>query len=150
MESSHIRKILWYVLPLLAVLLWFLSPITYLGEGCYRLTVYVHCTDEMPGKVACFPVANREWANQLCDRSPEPEFFHEEGSDSTLVKNFGGEPINMRLSFGSVSNIFGREVECYQYRFLIVCAEWTDGRRICKVVDIPDKRVSREIRVEIP
>jgi hypothetical protein len=29
----------------------------------------------------------------------------------------------------------------------LVSVEWADGRRVCKVVEIPDGRVSREVQV---
>jgi hypothetical protein len=116
------------------------------GVGFYDLTVFVHCNDELPRKVACYPISRREDAERICESLPEPENLTE--NKSALITSFVGEPIKMRLMFTDDATLFRRNV--YHYRFLIVCAEWVNGRRMCKVVEIPEMRVSREVHVEIP
>lgn len=119
-----------------------------IGTGSYELTVFVHCNDELPSKVACCAISRREYGERICERLPEPEHLCEEGYNSAFVTQFVGEPIKMRLWLESDITLF--RANYYHYRFLIVCAEWVNGRRMCKVVEIPEKRVSREIHVEIP
>ena len=135
------------VILLFALVILFFLDGRIAGCGSYELTVFVHCNDELPNKVACCAVRSREEANRACDRSREPEFFRE-SFDSTFVKEFVGEPIRMRLWFDFDMTLFFTKY--YHSRFLIVCAEWVNGLRMCKVVEIPEKRVSREIHVEIP
>src|SRR5579872_3367450 len=107
-----------------------------LGVGFYDLTVYIHCDDELPRKVACCPMRSRNEADHYCELSQSPEFFGGEGGDSMLVKDYLGEPIRMSLMFDEDSNLF--RTKYYHSRFLIVCAEWANGKQMCKVVEIPE------------
>ncbi len=137
------------VVILLLVLgtLYFLVGHTF-GTGSYELTVFIHCNDEPPSKVACCGIRSREVGDRACERSQEPEHFHDAGDNSILVTNFAGQPIKMRLWLESDATLL--HTKYFHSRFLIVCAEWVNGRRVCKVVEVPEIRVSREVHVDIP
>jgi hypothetical protein len=121
-------------------------------DGGYELTVHVDTPADPPTAVACSAFGRREDAEHLCELSREAPAaaLFAEGGRATLADPFHGQPLKVYIWVSGRESAFGREVSRSQQRFLVVGAEWPDGRRVCKVVEIPDGRVSREMRVTVP
>jgi hypothetical protein len=60
-----------------------------------------------------------------------------------------GVGFQTRVPTGSTINGFGCEYGYYQFRFLAVVADLADGRRVRKVVELPDVRTVREVTVAL-
>ncbi len=69
------------------------------------------------------------------------------GMFSTTVDPYVGEPITVRVITYGRESYTGRNLSRDQFRFLVVVVTYADGRRVAKLVDIPDGRVSREVRI---
>src|SRR5579872_3948877 len=139
MRLSLLQKLFVTVVILLVVtVLGLFSLFHSLGVGSYSLTVYIHCADQLPKKVLCLTTSRKEWVNRFDDQPPVLERFHEVNDDSILEKNFDGQPIKMQLKFTDDVSFFGLRRTCHHDQFLIVCAEWSNGRRVLKVVEIPN------------
>jgi hypothetical protein len=81
------------------------------------------------------------------------------GGRPAVADPFVGGPLKVPVRMGGrsmvgESPVFGRHISrdlsSSQEGFLVVGADWPDGRREWKVVEIPDGRVSREVRVSLP
>jgi hypothetical protein len=123
----------------------------------YKLTVHIDTPADPPSAVGCCTCGRGE-AERVADlgrnwsrRSRLPDFFPDLFDDRGAVANpFVGGPLKVPVAVTGRDSPFGREVARYQDRFLVVGAEWPDGRRVWKVVEIPDGRVSREVCVSLP
>jgi hypothetical protein len=104
--------------------------------------------DDSPVAVACYATAHRAQADSICDKSPPVAKFDQAGN-SAVAQPYNGQALKVNIYTSGRTFLFWN-VERTQERFLVVISEWADGRRVCMVVDIPDGRVSREIRVPLP
>lgn len=118
-------------------------------DGGYHLTVHVETASPPPTWVVLYPVGQRDVAERWCSEAPGPSHF-EPGTATTVRPPAGVTQVGVRIQTGGRETaLLGRELARYQERYLLVAAEWPDGRRSCRVVDIPDGRESREVRVPV-
>lgn len=117
--------------------------------GGYDLTIHIDSPDGPPTAVGCMAERHREDAEHLCSRSPAPTAL-KLGRGSVVASPYDGKTLQVHITTSGRDSMFGRPVARYQQRFLVVSVEWPDGRRTCKVVEIPNGRESREVRVSIP
>lgn len=120
-----------------------------LWVGGYDLAVNIDKSDDPPAMVGCFGMIHRDEADRFCSLSPDPREFGRFESRS-FADPYTGQPLKVHIRTTGQTSAFGRELGRHQQRFLVVNAEWRDGRRACKVVKIPDGRESREVRVSLP
>ena len=83
-------------------------------------------------------------------KSYSPRQAIDSGGYAVVADPFRGEPLSVKIGISERVSGFGRTLSYSQHRFLVVLAEWPDGRRVCKVVEIPEVRVSKEVTVELP
>jgi hypothetical protein len=124
--------------------------------GGYDLTVHLDTPTDPPSVVICAATLRRDNAEDtvanLRTLPPETRLTPalDIGGCATVADPFAGEPLTVHIKTVGRSSAFDRDLSRTQYRFLVVGAEWPDGRRVWKVVEIPDGRVSREVRVSLP
>jgi hypothetical protein len=124
--------------------------------GGYYLTVHLDTPTGPPSVVICSASGRWDRAEEVAAnlRMLPPEIRLSESLDidgpEALADPFVGGPLEVRIRASGRGSLFGREVSRYQDRFLVVGAEWPGGRRVWKVVEIPDGRVSQEVRVSLP
>ena len=129
----------------LGVLAWEFVPVQVLiWDGSFNLIVRVECPEGRPRAVTCEAFGRREYADEAVAHLLPLESW------SAVADPFDGQPITVRVAVSGRESPFGRELLRSQFRFLAVIAVLPDGRRVGKVVDIPDGRVSREVSVALP
>jgi hypothetical protein len=105
----------------------------------------VDCPEGRPRSVSCEAFGHREYADNAASLLPyEPNVWF------VVSDPFDGQPITVRVPIGGRESPFGRELNRHQYQFLAVIAVLPDGRRVGKVVEIPVRRVCREVSVTLP
>ena len=134
------------VLIVVAIGLWLSTcGVQYIGDGGHQLTVHVSVADGQLQSVACKTFARRHDAEFVAKDIPPMEV------DVRAIANpFVGEPLFVTVRFSTRTALSGRELSRFQFRYLVVVAVFVDGRRVAKVVDLPDLRDDGEIRVTIP
>ena len=131
----------------LGVLAWEFVPIQVLiWDGSFDLIVRVECPEGRPRAVTCEAFDRREFANEAVTHLLPSE----SRSWSAVADPFDGRPITVHVAVSGRESPFGRELRRSQFRYLAVIAVMPDGRRVGKVVDIPDGQVSREVSVALP
>jgi hypothetical protein len=115
------------------------------GDGVYKLTVRVQWSKERPKAVmlcARYHRREAEWfvANAARDHLPWQK----------KVDPFDGGPLTVSVWFGGRSSEFWGTSWSKQERYLAIVAKLEDGRRVGKVVEIPDRKTSRELVVALP
>lgn len=142
------RRTLFVVVAVVAagVLAWEFIPVqVMIWDGSFDLTVRVESRAGQPQSISCQALGGRETAAQvLADLSPP------ESRWSAVADPFDGRPLIVHVPVSGRESPFGRELARSQFRFLVVIADLADGRRVGKLVDIPDGRVSREVSVVVP
>jgi hypothetical protein len=126
-----------------------------ISDGAYDLVVRVTPTDATPAWVVCFPFNTRPRAEQWLERLElaEKRVVWQAFEEPTYYADpFAGKPFLVYVGFGfHDSSLFGWSWNHSQsYHVVLILAEMPDGRRVGKIVDIPDYRESREVRVTIP
>jgi hypothetical protein len=115
------------------------------GVGGFELTVNVTTSGDKLRSVSCEAVGGkREVAEEVAEKliPPETRLW------STVADPFDGKPLKVHIQFttgGSCS-----EPHYHQLRYLVVIGTFQDGRRLGKVVEIPDGRQSKEVDVSFP
>lgn len=123
----------------------------YLWSGGYDLTVAVSAAGESPEWVYCFPVRGRDRAEGLLDVLLAGHGSMSEGGRGARADPFRGEPPTVRVALdGRRSPVFGERTGPQVERHLVVVAQLPGGRRVGRVVDIPDCRAAREVAVALP
>jgi hypothetical protein len=113
-------------------------------DGSFDLTVKVTSSDGPIEAVWC-QAENRESAEfALKDLKLEPSRW------SAAADPFRGQPLTVPVPISGRDSPLGRELGRTQFRDLVVIAQVRDGRRLGKLVEIPDCRVSREVSVQFP
>ncbi len=143
------RRALIAVVATLAVgvLAWEFIPVQVLiWDGSFDLTVRVECPAGQPRSVSCEAFGRREYADEAAAQLLPPE----SRMWSTTAEPFDGQALSVRVAVSGRESPFGRELRRSQFRHLAVIAVLADGRRVGKVVDIPDGQVSREVSVTLP
>ncbi len=133
------------------VLAWEFIPITKLiHDGGYNLTVHVESQAGQPKSVSCQTFGTREdaddavtWEVTYLQPPQWPRY-------RSVADPFNARPLAVEVPVCWGESPFGRTTGRGQFRFLVVIATLAGGRRVSKVVDIPDGRVSREVTVELP
>jgi hypothetical protein len=128
----------------------------YLGSGGrYDLTIHIESANE-PITVECFATKTQDKADNICNlgdpiRLKDYSPFKDDGTVA-ISKPYDGQPLKVRIwSVHDTSMFLGRTVWYSQKeKFLVVYAEWADGKNSSKVIEIPDGRYSREVRVQLP
>jgi hypothetical protein len=142
------RKLLVVGLLLVAgALLWvYTSARWIIWDGGFDLTVRVSSHPGPPRAVSCQAFALREQAEFVLEHllPPETRLW------SAVADPFADEPLSVYVRVSGWASMSGRELRRFQFRYLVVIAVLPDGRRVGKLVDIPDGRVCREVTVELP
>lgn len=122
----------------------------------YDFTVHIDTpAGDPPSAVGCRAFGRQGEAERIADlcRNASPpvplvELFHH--VHGAIADPYVGGPLHVRVKGSSRDSLFGRELSRAQYKALVVGAEWPDGRRVWKVVEIPDGSTAREVRVPLP
>jgi hypothetical protein len=71
---------------------------------------------------------------------------------AAVADPFAGAPlaVPVPISYKTRSALLWSNSRYNQMRFLVVIVQYRDGRREGRLVEIPDLRVSRSLRVEFP
>jgi hypothetical protein len=129
------------------VLAWEFVPIQVtVWDGDFALTVRIESPDGQPKAVSCKAFSSREGAEEAIAYLPPPK----SPMWSAIAAPYDGQPIKVRVEISGRESPFGRELRPFQCRFLAVTAVLADGRQVGKVVEIPDRHVSREVSVSFP
>jgi hypothetical protein len=117
-----------------------------LGCGKFDLAVVVEPSGGRICAVTSEAFQRREEAESALEQLTPPS------SDwcSATEAPFTGQPLKTRVPFSQRTSALGREIDYIQFHYLVVIAELQDGRRVGKLVDIPDGRMSREVHVGLP
>jgi hypothetical protein len=111
--------------------------------GSYELTIHVENRGPTIRAVSCETFGEREYAEQSIEY-----FLRPRESRSVVVDPYQGEPIKLRVTLtGSDLYRLGIELSRYHDHYLAVIATYADGRRVGQIVEIPDSRKSKEVRV---
>src|SRR5262245_50463623 len=71
--------------------------------------------------------------------------------DKMIVREpFTDGPIELGVPTESVHDVYDRLLQLWWFPHLVVVAEFKDGKRAGKLIDIPDPRESTEITVTLP
>ncbi len=111
--------------------------------GGYDLIVKIDPNGEPPTSVLCLASSRND--AEFMVNSPDPEL-----NAKVNVKPFQGEPIRVLARVSGRYSFFALCKTRTQDQYLAVIALWPDGRRVGRVVEIPDGRESREITVSLP
>jgi hypothetical protein len=113
-------------------------------DGGYELTIHVSSNPGPPRSVNCLVCGNREEAEfVLMTFLPETRW-------SATADPFASKPLMVNVPVSGKASWSGRELSWVQFPWLVVIAVLPDGRRVAKLIKIPDGRVSREVAVELP
>ncbi len=115
-------------------------------DGGIDLTVNLSSTAGDIRYVRCKACVQREDAEWALENWPDPEAW----SGSVVVDRFDGKPFPVYVPITGRDSPLGREISRRQHRFLAVIGNLQDGRRIGKLVELPDLRKSREVSVSLP
>ncbi len=121
------------------------APYT-LWDGGFDLTVNVSASAGSLRSVTC----------QVCGHRNEAEFILEHllpetySSRTYTVDPFIGQPLTVYVPLSGRDSAFGRELQRFQFRYLVVIGQFEDGSKRGKLAEIPDCRVSRELSVMLP
>ena len=128
---------------LCAGLAWYLLPEARWSGG-YSLTVRFQSADARPQSVACSPFHRREDAEKAIatESLGSPEW-------DIVTDPFDGRPINLDISVTGRTWL-GQERERVQPHYLAVVAMMPENRRVGRIVEIPDGRVSKQLTVFLP
>src|SRR5262249_36623438 len=99
-----------------------------------------------PRSVSCQAFGRREDAVFTLEHllPPETRLW------SAVADPYAGEPLTVNVPVSGRDSMSGRELRRSPLRDFVGSAMPPDGRRVGKLVDIPDGRVSREVSVALP
>jgi hypothetical protein len=128
-------------------LAWEFIPIQLtIWDGGFDLTVNVSSTAGPLKSVSCQACGGREEAEEILEYLLPPDL----GSSSAVADPFDGQPLRVQVPVSGRASPMGRELRRSQFRYLVVIGQLNDGRRLGKLVEIPDGRESREVSVSLP
>lgn len=144
------------VLASLAFVLWGYFGEYELKTHGYFLIVQIE-SKEQPIILACFENFRKEQAagwveniNRTSVQVVKNDLRWRSSTDSAVVHPFDGKPIKLENTCYDDRSLFGRTVNWSQNYYMTVYAEWGDGRKVCKIVEIPDARISKEMSIQLP
>ncbi len=134
-------------LALAFALAWEFAPLQVtIWDGGYDLTVNVTSEVGPLRSVSFKACGQREVADWILENP-----LHAEAQASVVADPFDGKPLSLSLPLSGRTSPLGRELRLSQQcRYLVVIGRLQDGRRLAKIVDIPDSRESREVSVSLP
>lgn len=134
-------------LVIAGALVWEFGPIPVtIWDGGFDLTVHVTSLAGPLRSVSCQAFGRREQTEQVLQYLLPPETR----LSSATADPFVGEPLTVFVRVSGRDSPSGRQLQRSQFSYLVVIGQWQDGRRVGKLVEIPDGRVSREVRVVLP
>jgi hypothetical protein len=135
------------ILVAASLLAWEFVPLQVtIWDGGYELAVHVSATAGPLRSVSCEAFSRAEDAQHALEYTLPPET----STWSATADPFTGEVLKVRVPVSGRDSPCGRELRRFQFRYLLVIGHLQNGRRVGKVVEIPDGRVSREITVVLP
>ena len=135
------------LLVIVGALAWEFIPIQVtIWDGGFDLTVQVSSTAGPLRAVSCQAYSRREEAEHILEHllPPETRLW------SAVADPFDGKPLAVAVPLSGRVSPCGRELLRVQFQYLVVIGQLKDGRRIGKLVEIPDSRVCREVSVLLP
>jgi hypothetical protein len=103
-------------------------------DGRFELTVRVSSEPGPPQSVTCEAFPSRKHAEYVLEHLLPPDA----PPWSATADPFSGEPLIVSVPISGKESLLGWELSRFQFRHLVVVAELPDGRRVGKLVDIPD------------
>ena len=135
------------IIVLVSVFLWEFIPVqVVVWDGGFDLTVTVSSNAGPLRSVSCQAFGHRDSAEFAIEQLLPTEADHW----STHVEPFSGEPLTVFVPLSGRKSMCGRELSRMQFRHLAVIGQLHDGRRVGKVVVIPDSRESNTVSVSLP
>ncbi len=132
---------------LAGALAWEFIPIQLtVWDGGFDLTVNVSSTAGPLKSVSCQACGRREEAEEVLEYLLPPDTRQW----SAVADPFDGQPLTVQVPVSGRASPMGRELRRSQFRYLVVIGQLNDGRRVGKLVEIPDGRESREVSVSLP
>jgi hypothetical protein len=113
-------------------------------DGDFPLTVTLQPAE--PDRIS------RVWVAPVSHQVDADEILYDHDSpDRTLkeVANFR-EPFVVYVTCSWKSSGFARECWYAQYRVLVLCVEYADGRREFRIVGIPNGKQTQEVTIQLP
>ena len=126
---------------------WIYTSTTYtIWNGVCDLSVRVMSDSGPPRSVTCQAFGRRDEAAYALEHLLPPET----GLWSATAEPFTDDPLTVRVPLSGQDSMSGRELQRFQFRYMVVVAEYPNGRRVGKLVHLPDCRESREISITLP
>ena len=116
-----------------------------IGDGAFPLAVEL-VSDDPPNRVSAQVLRDRDEAVWAAEQS----HLYDEFRRVVTVDPSIGQPLEVLVECSSRETLLRRQTNWYQAQFLVIHAEWPDGRRAAKVVEIPDGRTTRTLCIELP
>jgi hypothetical protein len=114
-------------------------------DGAVDVTVTVTKSGQPIRAVTCEAFGNRADAEVALEYLLPPETH----MWSASANPFDGIPLTVTVLVSGLDSFSGRNVRRTQFQYLVVIARLQDGKRVGKIVEIPDVRVSRAIHVSL-
>ncbi|MBS0263837.1 MAG: hypothetical protein JSS02_18005 [Planctomycetes bacterium] len=128
-------------------LLWIYTSTPYvIWDGGFNLIVHVSSDEGPLSAVSCEAESSRKYAELKFQHLLPPE----RGGWSATAKPFTGKPVKIFIPVSGTESMSGRALTRTQFELLVVIGEFQDGRRVGKLVEIPDGRVSHELQISLP
>ena len=135
------------IMVVLLALFWEFFPIyVEVWDGHFDLTVQVSSPLGRLGSVSCEAFGARELAEQAVENLYPPDTH----LSSAVANPFDGQPLTVTVPLSGRKSPVGRELRRHQFQYLAVIGRLENGKKIGKLVEIPDCRVAREIDVSLP
>ena len=132
---------------LVSAFLWEFIPVQVIvWDGGFDLTVTVSSNAGPLRSVSCQAFGHRDSA----DFAVEHLLTMQADPWSTTVEPFTGAPVTVFVPLSGHVSMCGRELSRMQFRYLAVIGQLHDGRRVGKVMVIPDSRVAQTLSVSFP
>jgi hypothetical protein len=119
-------------------------------DGWFDLLVRVSSSSGKIKSVTCEVFQTKEQAEKVSEFIASGEFEEPFSRWTVRAPQFTGDPIEVQVPVSGTEAICGRTLTRTQFQCLVVTGELASGRRVKKLAQIPDGRVSREVLVELP
>ena len=155
--EKRVRLVIWFTLLVAAVgllVLGFDSLRTKIADGYYDLTVELKCTGAAIVRTSAQAFMTEESADKAVeelknDRSPRLKDLVVEPYMYVIADPYEGKPMRLRLSISEGGSPL-RGYTDTQPEYLLVIADLSDGQRVFKVANIPNRKESRVMEVSVP
>lgn len=140
---THRRAILLLLAVVAGLLLLYDRATTLLGSGGVNLLVRIH--SEFPVREASTEVFWQREQAASATKVCSPDALR----DVVPTSGLRGEPFEVWVPIDTRISGLGLTNTRVQTRYLVLVAVLADGRRVGKVVELPDARESREVTVRL-